>query len=401
MFIIGVLDFTQVKYGQGQTYKTYDAKILRVKTPEVIGNQTEYFVHYAGWNARHDEWIPHSFIVGFAEEKATPSPAAGSAKSLSKRPRTPVNSRTSIASKDDLTPSPNASYDIARKFGSVVPDTPSVDDDLPDFQANMSRVAPMLIKKNLGDEFQKTCTTEDASADVKHAFEPFVVDGKTPFEPPHLVSLPKLKETLQNEKPSKAKEQEKQDTSIEEGARAETTVVKSEVMEVECIEHDHDGGRSNSPGAGSSSLSETSEDNSNASDSSTQARRTSGRHSKSPVYYEGGYIQGAKRKKRGGLSEKSRSPTPEIADRSNSSSPEAESVIETDTKSGYTTVAADIIQNKEAEKPGTSSNSEKAEVNIKEEVNADAAVTDNQIVRLSSSKESIKVRVIFFSVFIT
>lgn len=276
---------------------------------------------------------------------------------------------------------------------------PNVDDDLPDFQVKKPRVAS-IFKKNLGDEFRKSCTSGNPLVEVKPTFGPFIVDAKNPklpIESPHLGSLPKLKQTMQNEKSkekrlsaAKAKEQDKQSAAIDKATNTDANV-KSEVKEIECDEHDHIRERSISPGTGSSSVSETSEDNSINNDSPVQVRRTSGRHSKSPVYYEGGYVQTGKRKKQGGSSDKSRSPTPENVDVSKSNA--SEGIAESDATSHSTAASTDDSQNKEANDGSCSSSVETSQVDIVED-SVSTPIPDIKVV--PSSKEPMKVGSDFF-----
>ncbi|PRD31296.1 UNVERIFIED_CONTAM: Arid4b [Trichonephila clavipes] len=57
---IDVGDKVKVKYGRGRLQKVYEAKVLKI---EMDGPEKRYYVHYAGWNTRYDEWVRKSFIV--------------------------------------------------------------------------------------------------------------------------------------------------------------------------------------------------------------------------------------------------------------------------------------------------------------------------------------------------
>lgn len=132
----------KVKYGHGPTYKLYDAKVLQAKPPEVPGAQKEYLVHYAGWNARHDEWIPHSFIVGFADDKGNASPAPGTAKAPGKRPKTPVIGK---GGRKEDSASPQSAYDISSRLEA------DNDDDLPSFEVKRPRISNSFRKAQSED----------------------------------------------------------------------------------------------------------------------------------------------------------------------------------------------------------------------------------------------------------
>jgi len=45
-------------------------------------SKLRYFVHYVGWNSRHDEWIDRDAIIGLAG--ATPARPGRTPKSLTK-----------------------------------------------------------------------------------------------------------------------------------------------------------------------------------------------------------------------------------------------------------------------------------------------------------------------------
>ncbi|GFT68434.1 AT-rich interactive domain-containing protein 4B [Nephila pilipes] len=57
---IDVGDKVKVKYGRGRLQKVYEAKVLKI---EMDGPDKRYYVHYAGWNTRYDEWVKKSYIV--------------------------------------------------------------------------------------------------------------------------------------------------------------------------------------------------------------------------------------------------------------------------------------------------------------------------------------------------
>ena len=63
-------------------YKThkdiYEAKVTKVRE---IDGQVEYFVHYAGWNNRYDEWVSAEYIEGpSGPEALTIKPLVGKGK---------------------------------------------------------------------------------------------------------------------------------------------------------------------------------------------------------------------------------------------------------------------------------------------------------------------------------
>ncbi|GIY06555.1 hypothetical protein CEXT_103901 [Caerostris extrusa] len=57
---IDVGDRVKVKYGRGRMQKVYEAKVLKI---DMDGPEKRYYVHYAGWNTRYDEWIKKNNIV--------------------------------------------------------------------------------------------------------------------------------------------------------------------------------------------------------------------------------------------------------------------------------------------------------------------------------------------------
>ncbi|XP_042905204.1 AT-rich interactive domain-containing protein 4B isoform X2 [Parasteatoda tepidariorum] len=57
---IEVGDRVKVKYGRGRMQKVYEAKVLKTETD---GLEKRYYVHYAGWNMRYDEWVRKNYIV--------------------------------------------------------------------------------------------------------------------------------------------------------------------------------------------------------------------------------------------------------------------------------------------------------------------------------------------------
>ncbi|XP_035671737.1 LOW QUALITY PROTEIN: AT-rich interactive domain-containing protein 4B-like [Branchiostoma floridae] len=60
-------DKIQVKYGRGRQQRIYEAKVLEAEMEE---GELMYYVHYAGWNVRYDEWINLDRIVGPADNKS-------------------------------------------------------------------------------------------------------------------------------------------------------------------------------------------------------------------------------------------------------------------------------------------------------------------------------------------
>ncbi|KAF8787225.1 AT-rich interactive domain-containing protein like [Argiope bruennichi] len=57
---IDIGDRVKVKYGRGRLQKVYEAKVLKI---DMEGPEKRYYVHYAGWNTRYDEWVKKSYIV--------------------------------------------------------------------------------------------------------------------------------------------------------------------------------------------------------------------------------------------------------------------------------------------------------------------------------------------------
>ncbi|XP_054710278.1 AT-rich interactive domain-containing protein 4B-like [Uloborus diversus] len=57
---IEIGDRVKVKYGRGRMQKVYEAKVLKI---EMEGQEKRFYVHYAGWNMRYDEWVRKSYIV--------------------------------------------------------------------------------------------------------------------------------------------------------------------------------------------------------------------------------------------------------------------------------------------------------------------------------------------------
>nr|NP_001072026.1 Retinoblastoma-binding protein [Ciona intestinalis]BAE06667.1 Retinoblastoma-binding protein [Ciona intestinalis] len=82
-------DKLKVKYGK-DSFKLYHAKVVSVECIE--GQETRYFVHYAGWNSRHDEWIKSWQISSCVSESSTSASSSNSPTTTlkGKRPKTPV-----------------------------------------------------------------------------------------------------------------------------------------------------------------------------------------------------------------------------------------------------------------------------------------------------------------------
>ncbi|KAG8198175.1 hypothetical protein JTE90_006923 [Oedothorax gibbosus] len=57
---IEIGDRVKVKYGRGRLTKVYEAKVLKI---EMDGTEKRFYVHYAGWNTRYDEWVRKNYIV--------------------------------------------------------------------------------------------------------------------------------------------------------------------------------------------------------------------------------------------------------------------------------------------------------------------------------------------------
>ncbi|KAL4238041.1 DNA- binding [Mactra antiquata] len=88
----------KVKYGKGKNTREYEAKIIEVKSES---SSAQYFVHYQGWNNRHDEWVGKERIMKVIErpdknrkpvQKPSPKPAVKGQKKknlLDKPPASP------------------------------------------------------------------------------------------------------------------------------------------------------------------------------------------------------------------------------------------------------------------------------------------------------------------------
>ncbi|CAH1262965.1 ARID4A [Branchiostoma lanceolatum] len=63
----GIGDKIRVKYGRGRQQRIYEAKVLEAEMEE---GELMYYVHYAGWNVRYDEWINLDRIVGHIDNKS-------------------------------------------------------------------------------------------------------------------------------------------------------------------------------------------------------------------------------------------------------------------------------------------------------------------------------------------
>ncbi|XP_039259937.2 uncharacterized protein LOC120336341 isoform X1 [Styela clava] len=326
-------DRLKVKYGQGKTFKIYDAKILQVKPPEGPGEVTEYLVHYQGWNARHDEIIKPHRIVGLADDHSIPQSPSSHTKSP-RRPKTPNSSRHSSGGKDDIMPSPGLSIELSKRF-SIDTDLSHITDELPSF-ISKPRVSHGL-KKNLSEELAKSAKSSESSKSASYgnsarAGSPVLVGSqrtkrsKSPQikpEPhnrsPVLVRSKPIEKSCSskektNGKSSPVREKESAVKKLEEKdkivIKTEPETAQNEVSKLstaksksnESTEKDTDSSSStNSIVEEETVKDETIDDNSDDTqeDLATpiqQPRRTSTRRSKSPAYLSDSWYQPKKRK---------------------------------------------------------------------------------------------------------
>jgi len=81
-------DRIRVKYGK-DSYKLYTAKVVDLDEDE--GPEVQYYVHYAGWNSRHDEWIKAWQIASCIDDNDSTTPSSSPVvRPTVKRPKTPV-----------------------------------------------------------------------------------------------------------------------------------------------------------------------------------------------------------------------------------------------------------------------------------------------------------------------
>lgn len=64
-------DKIRVKYGR-HSFKLYNAKVVDIEV--IDGKDVQYYVHYTGWNSRHDEWIQPWQIAGDTSSPPAPIP---------------------------------------------------------------------------------------------------------------------------------------------------------------------------------------------------------------------------------------------------------------------------------------------------------------------------------------
>lgn len=62
-------DKIKVKYTKGSDLDVYEAKVVKVEKNSDVTKE-RYFVHYAGWNTRYDEWIKRNRIVEVVRDKS-------------------------------------------------------------------------------------------------------------------------------------------------------------------------------------------------------------------------------------------------------------------------------------------------------------------------------------------
>ena len=79
----------------------YEAKIIKVDKPSGV-RWPKYFVHYQGWNQRHDEWITRGRIAENLTWNANPKKASSSSSAKSNTPP-PVYDKPSRTSKSEKT----------------------------------------------------------------------------------------------------------------------------------------------------------------------------------------------------------------------------------------------------------------------------------------------------------
>ncbi|CAK8690039.1 unnamed protein product [Clavelina lepadiformis] len=89
-----------VKYGK-DSFKLYEAKVVDLELQDE--KEVQYYVHYAGWNSRHDEWIKPWRIASIVTEN-NDTPSFPALKGTQKRSKTPTLSEEK-KNTDDAAPS--------------------------------------------------------------------------------------------------------------------------------------------------------------------------------------------------------------------------------------------------------------------------------------------------------
>ena len=174
-------DKLRVKYGR-DSFKLYTAKIMDMKTD--ANNDAQYYVHYAGWNSRHDEWIKPWRIAGLFNE------VSSLVKAATRRSKTPPfsNVKKEAESENDSLlqkSAPNSPENLPPTPTSCDSEKNEVSSIAKAFQDESKRISEKRKRMRRRSTSSSTPPPQPPSAKRASSVEKFLIDEKSePKSPP-------------------------------------------------------------------------------------------------------------------------------------------------------------------------------------------------------------------------
>uniref|UniRef100_A0A8D8M3Y5 Mortality factor 4-like protein 1 n=1 Tax=Cacopsylla melanoneura TaxID=428564 RepID=A0A8D8M3Y5_9HEMI len=168
----------------------YEAKCLKIRESEDSPDKMEYFIHYAGWSKKWEEWVGESRILKYTEENVRKQKSLKEQEGKgSKKPVGTPGRKSSTTEKDkDSGSSRPCSPAVSVKSNKSNQDTPSSKDDA---DPPPTTAEPVIKKRktnssSLGKEKDKenSKTKEKETKEVKENVKPEQEPKPTPTPTP-------------------------------------------------------------------------------------------------------------------------------------------------------------------------------------------------------------------------
>ncbi|KAI5704198.1 hypothetical protein M8J75_002899 [Diaphorina citri] len=157
----------------------YEAKCLKIRESEDEPDKMEYFIHYAGWSKKWEEWVGESRILKYTEENIKKQKSLKEQEGKGKKGTPGRKSSTTEKDKDSGSSRP-CSPAVSIKSNKSV-DTSVKDEDIPEPKKRKSN---LVKEKEKDNDNSKTKAKEKESKDVKENLKPEEDVKTAPSLPP-------------------------------------------------------------------------------------------------------------------------------------------------------------------------------------------------------------------------
>ncbi|XP_066923848.1 AT-rich interactive domain-containing protein 4B-like [Clytia hemisphaerica] len=164
-----------VRYGNGKNQRTYTAKILDMEKDD--RGDVLYYVHYNGWNHRHDEWIREEVIFDVVGPSTSKRKNPNPPTSLSKITKDPPHrfkakleseSKTSSSSSSNTTSTPSVSTTatVTSTSATTLGKTPTEKDSSPKDKSPKTTAPAIATSSTTAVQSTTTSTTSSSRSPV-------------------------------------------------------------------------------------------------------------------------------------------------------------------------------------------------------------------------------------------